>query len=68
MDEQGIREAIRTVLIDQQAVEHELTLTFVGSLLRMAYGLGYSEALAEPEPDFEETAKATTACFCRLPV
>ena len=68
MDEQAIREAVRTILINERAVEHELTNEFVGALLRAAYGTGYVTALSDPEPDLEQTAKATSASWCRLPV
>lgn len=56
------------MLIDQQAIEHELDWTFVGALIRLAYGKGYLAALADENASLEQTAVATSALYCRLPV
>jgi len=69
VDEHTVREAVRSIIIDQQVVEKELTLTFVAALIRQGYGFGYLAAHEDPEPlDLEDAGKLAATLFCRLPV
>ena len=71
MNEDEIREHIRSTLINEKAVEEELTPTYVWALVRKAYADGYLTALTTPveeRPELEEVGKVVASQYLRLPI
>jgi len=66
MREADVEERVTEMLIEHGVVQP--TQQHALALIRMAYGRGYTDALADPEPNPEQAARTATILSLRVPV
>jgi hypothetical protein len=68
MDESAVHNEVHWLLITQQTVEMDLSISYVAKLIRFAYSQGYTAGLKTDSPDSAEAQKLVNTLYCRLPV